>query len=125
MRAAAKLKGQAEASGADYARLVAVMAQGIADRGKGGRGDKTMLDAWWPAADAVEEALELGRTPAEAMAAAAAAAEAGAAATAAMTPKLGRSARLGERALGHVDPGAASAAILIRVMAESPALARD
>jgi dihydroxyacetone kinase-like protein len=118
MRAGAKAKGAERLAAEDLARLIPAMAQGIADRGKGARGDKTMLDAWLPAAEAAEGALAAGLTGAEALRAAAGAAREGAQATAGMAPRLGRAARLGKRAIGHVDPGAASAAILIGVLAD-------
>ncbi len=121
MRAAAAVKGRTEIDPEGLARLLPAMAQGIADRGKGKRGDKTMLDAWLPAAEAAEAALAAGQDGPAALRAAADAGWAGAAATAEMLPSLGRAARLGERARGHVDPGAASAAILIGVMADHAA----
>ncbi len=124
LRAAAQAKGKASLTAAEVAALLPVMGEGIAFRGKGARGDKTMLDAWLPAGEAAAAVLAAGGSGAEALQKAAIAAEAGAAATAAMTPRLGRAARLGARAVGHVDPGAASAAILIRVLADHPAVAR-
>jgi dihydroxyacetone kinase-like protein len=120
LRAGAFLKGKAEASPEDVAALIPAIARGIADRGKAPRGAKTMLDAWGPAADAAE-----GRPLAEALAAAAGAAEAGAEATRALQAELGRAARLGPRSRGHIDPGAASAAILVRTMAAALAPGRD
>ncbi len=117
MRAGAAVKGKDALGDDDASALVAAMAEGIAHRGKATLGDKTMLDAWGPASDAAREA---GGQPAEAVFHAAAdAAEAGAAATADMQAKLGRSARLGARSLGHKDPGAVSAAMLLRAMAKS------
>ena len=64
-----------------------------------------MLDAWGPAA----EAAASGKSPAEI----AAAAEQGAEATRQMVATLGRAARLGDRSLGHADPGSVSAAMLV------------
>lgn len=84
---------------------IAAMREGIAQRGKAEPGQKTMLDAWAPAADAASA----GET-ADAIAAAA---RQGAEATRDMVAAMGRAARLGERSLGHPDPGAVSAAMLI------------
>jgi len=84
---------------------IAAMREGIAQRGKAEPGQKTMLDAWAPAADAASA----GET-ADAIAAAA---RRGAEATRDMVAAMGRAARLGERSLGHPDPGAVSAAMLI------------
>lgn len=91
------------------ALIIAAMAEGIAQRGKAEPGQKTMLDAWAPAAAAARS----GATMAEI----AAAAEAGAASTAGMIASLGRAARLGERSRGHCDPGAVSAAMIVRGIA--------
>lgn len=116
MRAGAAVKGRPVLETEDVVALVRAMAVGIADRGKAVAGDKTMLDAWGPAAAAMAEAP--GGVGAR-LAAAEAAARTGAEATRAMVAGKGRSARLGERALGHVDPGAASAVIVLGAMARS------
>ena len=70
-----------------------------------------MLDALLPAATAFQEALASGAALALALGAGAAAAAAGARTTAAMMPRRGRSSYLGERALGHPDPGAEAVAV--------------
>ncbi|MEM8729581.1 MAG: dihydroxyacetone kinase subunit DhaL [Pseudomonadota bacterium] len=115
MRAGAAVKGKTELTNKDAAALVSAMADGIAHRGKATLGDKTMLDAWAPAAEAAQAAE--GQPVALVLKAAADAAEAGAAATSDMQAKLGRAARLGARSLGHKDPGAVSAALMLRAMA--------
>lgn len=89
----------------DLRHVVVAISEGIAHRGKATPGQKTMLDAWQPAARVAAE----GKTAAEITAAALQGAEA----TKAMTASLGRAARLGERSLGHPDPGAISAAIIV------------
>lgn len=119
MRAAATAKGKATLSDGEFVTAFQAMAQGIRDRGKAELGDKTMIDAWAPAADAAGAALAEGKTAAEAIQAAADAAAAGAEATKAMIASKGRSARLGDRSIGHVDPGAASAVTVIEAMARS------
>lgn len=116
MRAGASVKGKTVLTASDFADAFIAMAKGIQDRGKAEIGDKTMIDAWVPAAEAVESAKTQGASLAEILDKAGKAAEAGAEATKAMIASKGRSARLGERAIGHIDPGAASAAILIRAM---------
>lgn len=115
MRAGAAVKGRAALDDADAPALIAAMAEGIAHRGKAAPGDKTMLDAWAPAAEAAAAAE--GRPAAEVFRAAAEAAQQGAAATADMQARLGRAARLGARSLGHQDPGATSAAMVLDAMA--------
>lgn len=103
---AGKAAGPRQAMPADDLRhVIAAMRDGIVHRGKAGPGMKTMLDAWHPAA---ETALS-GGTPD----AIAAAAHAGALSTRTMIAAMGRAERLGDRTLGHIDPGAASAAMII------------
>ncbi len=117
MRAAAAVKGKAELTDADAPALIAAMADGIAHRGKASPGDKTMMDAWAPAADAAKAAT--GASFGDVLRSAADAAQVGADATTDMQANLGRAARLGARSVGHTDPGAASAALLIRALADS------
>lgn len=116
MRAGAAVKGKAALEEADIVAMVQAMAGGIQDRGKAEPGEKTMVDAWAPAAQAMADAAATGKGMAAAFAAAVEAARAGAEATKAMVAGKGRSSRLGERALGHMDPGAASAVIVIDAM---------
>ncbi|SDJ36849.1 dihydroxyacetone kinase subunit DhaL [Aliiruegeria lutimaris] len=99
--------------------LLAAFARGIAMRGKAGIGDKTMLDAWLPASHAAQRVAAEGGSPAEIARAAAEAAEAGAAATTSLIASRGRAARLKERSIGHPDPGAVSASLIIGAFAES------
>lgn len=108
----------------DAAALVAWlygMAQGIAARGEAALGDKTMLDAWFPAADAALLARAQSDSIATCLAAAANGAAKGAEATTQMQSNRGRSKKLGARSIGHKDPGAASAAILLAAWAEAAA----
>jgi dihydroxyacetone kinase len=88
----------------------------IGELGGAKPGDRTMLDALHPAAEAFRTALEAGEAPGRAWALAVEAAEAGAAATAAMRPRLGRASYLGDRAIGAPDAGAAAAAIWLRAL---------
>lgn len=117
MRAAMAVKGKETISDEDAPSLIAAMAEGVAHRGKASLGDKTMLDAWQPASEAAMAAQ--GQAAAEVFGAAASAAEAGAEATATMEAKLGRAARLGARSVGHKDPGAVSAGMILRAMANA------
>jgi len=116
MRAAATVKGKQALDDADVAPMLAAMAKGIQDRGKAELGEKTMLDAWLPAADAATARAGEGGSRADVMEAAVAAAQAGAEATKDMIAGKGRSSRLGERARGHMDPGAASAVVIVDAM---------
>ena len=86
---------------------------GVVARGKAEAGDKTMFDALAPACDAYDAAVADGAGLAAALAAAAQAAEAGRDATIPMLARKGRASYLGERSVGHQDPGATSTALLI------------
>jgi dihydroxyacetone kinase-like protein len=91
--------------------------EGIVARGKAERGDKTMFDAIDPALQALDESLGRGSTLGDAAAAAHAAAVAGRNATIPMLARKGRASYLGERSIGHMDPGAASATMLFEALA--------
>jgi dihydroxyacetone kinase-like protein len=86
---------------------------GVVSRGKAESGDKTMYDALAPAVDALEAHLAAGESLVAALAAAAAAAQHGRDATIPMVARKGRASYLGERSVGHQDPGATSAALLL------------
>ncbi|MFT2816386.1 dihydroxyacetone kinase subunit DhaL [Leifsonia sp. A12D58] len=106
----------------DSEGIVAVLTaarDGIVLRGKADSGDKTMVDAWTPAVDAAARAAADGVDAAGVLAAAADAAEAGAVATEPLVARKGRASYLGERAIGHRDPGAQSTALLLRAAADS------
>lgn len=93
--------------------------EGVVQRGRAERGDKTMVDALAPAVEALQAALAEGREGAEALREAAQAAERGAEATIPMVARKGRASYLGERSAGHQDPGATSSALLVRTLAET------
>ncbi|MDL2401638.1 dihydroxyacetone kinase subunit DhaL [Rhizobium mayense] len=118
-RAAQALKTDETLSPACQAMIVNEMRAGIQQRGKGQRGDKTMLDAWIPAAEAAIEARERALEVAGMWDAILDAAETGADSTSSMIAARGRAARLGQRSLGHIDPGAASAVIILRAMKDT------
>jgi dihydroxyacetone kinase-like protein len=99
--------------------VIEAISAGIRERGKGQRGDKTMLDVWLPAAGAAAHARAENKPVDAYWHDVVTAADNGAAATRSMIATKGRAARVRERSLGHIDPGAASAALLIRVMAET------
>ncbi|MBW8790291.1 dihydroxyacetone kinase subunit L [Rhizobium leguminosarum] len=116
MRAGAAAKDKQTLSDDDFLRVFAAMAKGIQERGKAEPGEKTMVDAWRPAADAALEAWQSGKPLAQCLEAAERAARSGCDATSNMTAAKGRASRLGDRVIGHIDPGAASAAIIIAAM---------
>ena len=93
----------------------------IAALGRATTGEKTMLDALVPARAAFEAAIAAGATLVLAARQAAEAAEAGAEATVPLIATKGRASYLGERSIGHLDPGAVSSAILLRALADAAA----
>jgi dihydroxyacetone kinase-like protein len=121
----AYLKGSVAVSGVDDldgAALVSFLTaarDGIVLRGKAEVGDKTMIDAWTPAVDAATAALAAGSSEREILVAAAEAAQAGAESTDALVARKGRASYLGERAIGHRDPGAVSSVLLLRAAVEA------
>jgi phosphoenolpyruvate---glycerone phosphotransferase subunit DhaL len=86
---------------------------GVVERGKAGAGDKTMYDALAPAVDALDAALGDDVRLQAALEAASAAAAAGRDATTPMLARKGRASYLGERSVGHQDPGATTVALLL------------
>jgi dihydroxyacetone kinase phosphoprotein-dependent L subunit len=93
----------------------------IAALGRATTGEKTMLDALVPARLAFEAAVGSGAALGLAARRAAEAAEAGAQATIPLVATKGRASYLGERSIGHLDPGAVSSALLLRALADSAA----
>ena len=111
---ASKAAGDGELDGAGVAAVIAGALNGIQARGKATTGEKTMVDAWTPALEAARAAAEAGSDPVAVLEAAATAAEAGAAATEPMRATKGRASYLGERSIGHLDPGAVSTSLILR-----------
>jgi phosphoenolpyruvate---glycerone phosphotransferase subunit DhaL len=97
-------------SRADFAKAFALAVAAVAARGKSEKGQKTMLDVLYP----VQEALSEGRSAAEIKAVALAAAEA----TIPMQATRGRASFLGERSIGHMDPGSRSSALIIATLCD-------
>jgi dihydroxyacetone kinase-like protein len=93
--------------------------EGVVARGKAEAGDKTMYDALAPAADALDDALSQGDSLDSALGRAAEAAAAGRDATVPMLARKGRASYLGERSVGHQDPGATTVALLMQAARES------
>jgi dihydroxyacetone kinase len=102
----------------DWAKSFRAGVEAIAELGGAMPGDRTMLDALLPAADAFAASVARGEGPAAALRVAAAAAETGAAATAAMRPRLGRASYLGDRAIGVQDGGARAVAVWLGALSQ-------
>ena len=110
-----------ELDGAALVALLTAARDGIVLRGKAEVGDKTMIDAWTPAVDAAAAAQASGASEAEILSAAAAAAQTGAESTDALVAHKGRASYLGERAVGHRDPGSVSTVLILNAAAEAAA----
>ncbi|MCB0882318.1 MAG: dihydroxyacetone kinase subunit L [Thermoleophilia bacterium] len=119
LRAATSVGDAGELDGSAVAAALEAARDGVVARGKAEPGDKTMVDALTPAVDAAKAAAEGGGDAAAVLAAAAGAAEQGAADTEPMQAHKGRASYLGERSIGHVDPGARSTAYLLRALADA------
>lgn len=117
LRAATALGERPELDDEAIALALRAALDGVRARGKAEEGDATMVDALTPAAAAAEAAAGTGARAV--LLAAADAADTGAAATAPLVARKGRASYLGERAVGHVDPGARSTALLLRALAGS------
>ncbi|MEU6225543.1 dihydroxyacetone kinase subunit DhaL [Streptomyces sp. NPDC047042] len=110
LRRTGKALGEtAEVSAPDFAQALRAGVDAVMTLGGAVPGDKTMIDALVPAVDALGESFAAART----------AAEQGALATTPLRARKGRASYLGERSVGHQDPGATSAALLIAALAET------
>lgn len=117
LRAAGRSLGDFEDfDGSQLASALDAALAAVVDLGAAQPGDKTMVDALAPATVALRERVSEGGSIAEAVSAAAAAAEAGAQATTPLQARKGRASYLGERSIGHQDPGATSAALIMRAL---------
>jgi phosphoenolpyruvate---glycerone phosphotransferase subunit DhaL len=108
----------------DGRHLVDVLAAALAsikDLGTAAIGDKTMVDALEPAVETLRGRLDSGAPLDEAVAAAAEAAEEGMRSTIPLQARKGRASYLGERSVGHQDPGATSTALIIRALQKAVA----
>ena len=120
LRVGASFGDTAEVSLAQLAAGLRAGLDGIVARGKAEAGDKTMYDALAPAVIALEVAVSEGLEKADALEAALVAAEGGRDATTPMLARKGRASYLGERSIGHQDPGATTVALLIAAATRAP-----
>jgi phosphoenolpyruvate---glycerone phosphotransferase subunit DhaL len=115
-RAGRALGDREELDGQDLVVALRAALDGVVELGAAQPGDKTMVDALGPAIDALDSALTAGEPLEAALAAATAAAESGAKATVPLQARKGRASYLGERSIGHQDPGATSAALIMAAL---------
>jgi len=119
MKAATTANGKEELTADEFATLLETGLGGIVARGRAELGDKTMIDAWSPAIDALKASITNGDELPAAIQACAAAAKAGMESTTPMQAKKGRASYLGERSIGHQDPGATSTYMILNALAET------
>ena len=118
-RAGRSLGDAAEIDGAQLAAAVDAALAAIKELGAAVVGDKTIVDALEPAAAALRDSAGTGQPLSRSVAAAAAAAAEGARATLPLQARKGRASYLGERSIGHQDPGATSTALILRALEQA------
>ena len=116
MKAGAALKDKMEIDGNDLVAALEAAIGGIKMRGKATVGEKTMLDAICPAYEAIKEAVEAGDDIKAALAKGVEAAKAGVEYTKTIKATKGRASYIGERSIGHQDPGATSSLYMMEAM---------
>ena len=120
-RAGRSLGAAPEIDGPQLAGALEAALAAIKELGAAEVGDKTIVDALEPAVAALRTALGAGEPLARALEAAATAAEEGAQATVPLQARKGRASYLGERSIGHQDPGATSTALIMRALVRAVA----
>lgn len=117
LRRAGRALGDADTFDAQQlAKALDAAIGGIVELGAATPGDKTMIDALTPASAALHRALDAGEPLQQALAAAVSAAGEGAESTVPLQARKGRASYLGERSIGHLDPGAASSVIILTAL---------
>lgn len=119
LRASTAVAGKSELSDADMVAFFQACVDGIIQRGKANLGDKTMLDALFPASEAFKIAITNGATTQDALTQAVAAAEQGMKDTIPLIAKKGRASYLGDRSAKHQDPGATSTYFILKTLLET------
>jgi dihydroxyacetone kinase-like protein len=118
LRAGAVCPDKEQLDSADVVAVFRAGIDGVVQRGKAALGDKTMVDALLPALAAMQQIADSGAPVSAVVEAGAVAAEQGMAGTIPMLARKGRASYLGPRSVGHQDPGATSAYLLLRAAAD-------
>ena len=118
MKSGALLNGKTEMDMNDFIEMLQVSIDGIMKRGKAVKGEKTMLDAMIPAHDAIKASYEADGDAKKALDAGVKAAEEGIEYTKTIIATKGRASYLGERSIGHQDPGATSFTLMLKAVQE-------
>lgn len=117
MKAGMTIGAKMEMELSDWAQALEAGIAGVATLGKAQLNDKTMLDALYPALDALKQAIADGVPTGDALKRSAEAAHQGILATVPLMARKGRASYLGERSIGHQDPGATSTTLLLESVA--------
>jgi len=119
LKAAAEVPGKQQLDEEELLTVLRAGLKGVVDRGKAQQGDKTMIYALVPSVDAFESLIRKGNSMAEALEQAVTAAEKGMEDTISMVARRGRASYLGERSIGHQDPGATSMYLILKALYDS------
>ncbi len=119
MRSGMAMAAKEELSNEDLFKLLQAGVEGVLQRGRPNLEDKTMYDAWAPALEAMQGALSAGKGTVEVLETAVAAAEQGMKNTIPLQARKGRASYLGERSIGHQDPGATSSYLVLNALLET------
>ncbi len=119
LRASAVVTGKSELTTEDMTKVFVAAVEGVVQRGKANLGDKTMLDALSPAANTFTEAVANGSSFLDSLKQAVDAAESGMKNTIPMLAKKGRASYLGDRSIGHQDPGATSIYLILKALLDT------
>ena len=115
LRAATEAAGKSELSLAELAAVIEMGVIGVIERGKAEPGDKTMCDVWWPMLTSLKAATD----PANALDAMVGEGRAALAGTIPLVARKGRASYLGERSVGHQDPGATSSVLMVEALRDT------
>ncbi len=119
MRSGMAMAAKEELNDDDLFKLLQAGVEGVLQRGRPNLEDKTMYDAWAPALEAMQTALSAGKGTVEVLETAVSAAEQGMKNTIPLQARKGRASYLGERSIGHQDPGATSSYLILNALLET------
>ncbi|AKL12433.1 PTS-dependent dihydroxyacetone kinase, ADP-binding subunit DhaL [Phytobacter ursingii] len=117
LRAAQATQAHQSLTLVELQQMIREGAEGVISRGKAEPGDKTMCDVWLPVAESLEQAIAQNLSIPAALEAASQVAEQAVQSTITMQARKGRASYLGERSIGHQDPGATSVMFMVQMLA--------